>query len=173
MTDLTTMHLKCLLEKATPGPWDYEGPKFQEITTQDNDGLEQAVISLDRYTEKETCNRPDDFTLAAAAPDLAQEVIRLREELMDWANDEARAHNALVKRAQEAGGAGIVSTHKTIYNRIWEILGAPATWNAFSLRNEKTSSTCNGSTRVPQPAAFTTTTPAGTKRYTGYGRNER
>ena len=57
--------------------------------------------------------------------DLAQEVIRLREELIDWANDEARAHNALVKRAQEAGGAGIVSTHKTIYNRIWEILGEP------------------------------------------------
>lgn len=26
--------------------------------------------------------------------DLAQEVIRLREELIDWANDEARAHNA-------------------------------------------------------------------------------
>lgn len=81
MTDLTTMHLKCLLEKATPGPWEYEGPKFQEITTQDNDGLEQAVISLDRYTEKETCNRPDDFTLAAAAPQLAQEVIRLRGEI--------------------------------------------------------------------------------------------
>lgn len=55
--------------------------------------------------------------------ELAEEVIRLREELIDWANDEARAHNALVKRAQEAGGAGIVSTHKTIYNRIWEILG--------------------------------------------------
>lgn len=57
------------------------------------------------------------------APQLAQEVIRLREELIDWANDEARAHNSLVKRAQEAGGAGIVSTHKTIYNRIWEIIG--------------------------------------------------
>lgn len=55
--------------------------------------------------------------------DLAQEVIRLREELIDWANDEAQAHNALVKRAQEAGGAGIITTHKTIYNRIWEILG--------------------------------------------------
>lgn len=55
--------------------------------------------------------------------DLAQEAIRLREELIDWANDEAQAHNALVKRAQEAGGAGIITTHKTIYNRIWEILG--------------------------------------------------
>ena len=23
MTDLATMHLKCLLEQATPGPWEY------------------------------------------------------------------------------------------------------------------------------------------------------
>lgn len=81
MTDLTTMHLKCLLEKATPGPWEYEGPQFQEITTLDQDGLEQPVVSLDRYTEKETCNRPADMNLAAAAPELAEEVIRLREHI--------------------------------------------------------------------------------------------
>lgn len=81
MTDITTMHLKCLLDQATPGPWEYEGPQFQEITTRDHDGLEQSVISLDRYSEKDTCNRPDDFTLAAAAPELAQEVIRLRGEI--------------------------------------------------------------------------------------------
>lgn len=24
MTDLTTMHLKCLLSQATPGPWEYD-----------------------------------------------------------------------------------------------------------------------------------------------------
>ena len=81
MTNLTTMHLKCLLEQATPGPWEYEGPQYQEITTLDDAGLEQAVISLDRYTEKETCNRPADMNLAAAAPQLAQEVINLREAL--------------------------------------------------------------------------------------------
>ena len=81
MTDLTTTHLKCLLEQATPGPWEYEGPQFQEITTLDQDGLEQAVISLDRYTEKETCNRPADMHLAAHAPELAEEVIRLRDAL--------------------------------------------------------------------------------------------
>ena len=69
--------------------------------------MEQGITDVNKYTWL----------------DLAQEVIRLREELIDWANDEARAHNALVKRAQEAGGAGIVSTHKTISNRIWEILG--------------------------------------------------
>lgn len=81
MTDLTTTHLKCLLEQATPGPWEYEGPQFQEITTLDYDGLEQAVISLDRYTEKETCNRPADMHLAAHAPQLAEEVILLREHI--------------------------------------------------------------------------------------------
>ena len=81
MTDLTTMHLKCLLEKAAPGPWEYEGPEFGEITTLDSNGFEQAVIALHRYTEKELCNRPDDFELAAAASELAQEVIRLRENI--------------------------------------------------------------------------------------------
>lgn len=123
MTDLSTKHLQHLLEQSTLGPWEYEGPKFQEITALDDAELEQPVISLDLYTEKEFCNRPADMNLAAHAPELAEEVLRLREELIDWANDEARAHNALVKRAQESGGAGIVSTHKTIYNRIWEILG--------------------------------------------------
>ena len=83
MTDLTTTHLKCLLDQATPGPWEYEGPQFQEITTLDHDGLEQSVINLDRYTEKETCNRPADMNLAAAAPQLAQEVIRLRGHIED------------------------------------------------------------------------------------------
>ena len=83
MTDLATTHLKCLLEKSTPGAWEYEGSQFQEITTRDQDGLEQSVISLDRYTEKETCNRPADMNLAAHAPELAQEVIRLRDHIED------------------------------------------------------------------------------------------
>ena len=46
MTDITTTHLKLLLDQATPGPWEYEGPQFQEITTLDQDSLEQAVICL-------------------------------------------------------------------------------------------------------------------------------
>lgn len=83
MSNLTTAQLQRLLDQATPGPWEYEGPQFQEITTLDQDGLEQAVISLDRYTEKETCNRPDDFTLAAHAPELAQEVLRMRQEISE------------------------------------------------------------------------------------------
>ena len=82
MTDLTTTHLKRLLDQATPGPWEYEGPQFQEITTLDQDGLEQAVISLDRYTEKETCNRPADMNLAAHAPQLAEDLIHQLDALV-------------------------------------------------------------------------------------------
>lgn len=81
MPDLTTTHLKCLLEQATPGPWEYEGSQFQEITALDDAELEQPVISLDRYTEKDLCNRPADMNLAAHAPQLAEEVIRLRGEI--------------------------------------------------------------------------------------------
>lgn len=128
MTDLTTMHLKCLLDQATPGPWEHEledGCIMDDLVEtltgclQTDNGEMVLGAGLEINYEQEIHN----LTLAAHAPQLAQEVIRLREELIDWANDEARAHNALVKRAQEAGGAGIVSTHKTTYNRIWEILG--------------------------------------------------
>ena len=103
-------------------PWEYD-PGEQED--------ERCIIDAETWN---MCINPTpngagsscsdaELNLAALAPELAEEVIRLREELIDWANDEARAHNVLVKRVQEAGGAGIVSTHKTIYNRIWEILG--------------------------------------------------
>lgn len=128
MPDLTTMHLKCLLDQATPGPWEYkleDGYIMGDLVEilngwiQTADGKTVLGTGLEINDEQELRN----LALAATAPELAEEVIRFREELIDWANDEARAHNALVKRAQEAGGAGIVSTHKTIYNRIWEILG--------------------------------------------------
>lgn len=81
MTDLTTTQIQRLLDQATPGPWEYEGPQFQEITALDDAELEQPVISLDLYTEKDLCNRPADMNLAAHAPQLAQEVLRMRREL--------------------------------------------------------------------------------------------
>lgn len=81
MTDLSTTNIQRLLDQATPGPWEYQGAEFHEITAQDSDGLEQSVINPDRYTEREFCNRPADFELAALAPELAQEVLRMREEL--------------------------------------------------------------------------------------------
>ena len=122
MTDLTTMHLKCLLEQATPGPWEYdpgEGPDARYIGDSNIWGM---CIGVEANGEGSDCSDAD-LALAAAAPELNQEVLRLREELIAWADDEARAHNALVRRAQESEGAGIITTHKTIYNRILEILG--------------------------------------------------
>lgn len=70
MTDLTTTHLKCLLEKATPGPWEAEDLSFCEccIDVKAPAGL---ICTADM----------DDAPLIAHAPELAQEVIRLREEL--------------------------------------------------------------------------------------------
>lgn len=111
MTDLSTTNLKRLLDAATPGPWrislteGISGLGFAEDFYQD-DPREKANVNL-----------------AEMAPPLAQEVLRMREELIAWANDEAQAYNALVKRTPEAGGAGTITTHKTIYNRILEILG--------------------------------------------------
>ncbi|WP_129721171.1 hypothetical protein [Corynebacterium striatum] len=116
MTDLTTSNLKRLLAEVTPGPWKHDN-EVGEI--------------LGAYYEKNgigyipNVGYADDYNadLIALAPELADEILRMRKELIDWADDEAQAHNALVKQAQEAGGAGIITTHKTIYNRILDILG--------------------------------------------------
>ena len=73
MTDLTTMHLKCLLAQATPGPW--EARDSDCITSEHGEVLWNADQAVD-------WNRNDhDVDLAAHAPQLAQEVIRLRENI--------------------------------------------------------------------------------------------
>lgn len=73
MTDLTTTHLKCLLEKATPGPWKAKDSDC--ITSQNGEVLWNTDQAVD-------WNRNDqDVKLAAAAPQLAQEVINLRDAL--------------------------------------------------------------------------------------------
>lgn len=80
MTDLTTMHLKCLLEQATPGPWEYD-PGEQED--------ERCIIDTETWN---MCINPTpngagsscsdyDLELAAHAPALARELIRLRGEI--------------------------------------------------------------------------------------------
>ena len=76
MTDLTTMHLKCLLEQATPGPWEAEGDAYPDyITSKHGKVLWNTDLAFDWNQEEK------DVYLAAAAPQLAQEVIRLRGEV--------------------------------------------------------------------------------------------
>lgn len=80
MTDLTTMHLKCLLEKATPGPWEYTPGEAVDERCIGNPGSMTMCIGVEANGEGSSCG-DDDLNLAAAAPELAQEVIRLREHI--------------------------------------------------------------------------------------------
>lgn len=85
MTDFTTMRLKFLLEQATPGPWESrygvagvpEG--WDEYWVILQMGRHRLPLRSPHYPleDEEYAN----FDLAAAAPELAQEVINLRDAL--------------------------------------------------------------------------------------------
>ena len=92
MTDLTTTNLKHLLDQATPGPWKFDekqewehvaGPEYppmlvyNEHIVEDSDGKQLFGNFNDTVLE----DHPGNLQLAAAAPQLAQEVIRLRTGL--------------------------------------------------------------------------------------------
>ena len=85
MTDLTTTHLKCLLEQSTPGPWEAEGDYYPDyITSKHGKVLWNTDLAFDWNQEEQ------DVYLAALAPQLAEEVIRMRKELTDL-QEEARS----------------------------------------------------------------------------------
>ena len=80
MTDLSTTRIKCLLEKATPGPWEYDPGEAPD---------ERCIIDVETWNmcinptpngEGSSCS-DYDLELAALAPQLAQEVINLRDAL--------------------------------------------------------------------------------------------
>lgn len=85
MTDLSTMHLKCLLEQSTPGPWEsYSGVAGVP------EGWDEYWVILQMGRHRLPLRSPYDpledeeyanFDLAAAAPELAEELIRLRGEI--------------------------------------------------------------------------------------------
>lgn len=80
MNNLTTDYLKHLLSQATPGPWEYD-PWEQED--------ERCIVDAETWN---MCINPTpngagsscsdaELNLAALAPELAQEVINLRDAL--------------------------------------------------------------------------------------------
>ena len=92
MSDLTTSNLKRLLGQATTGPWEFHeegemehvaGPEWPPMLTylehlvEDSDGKCLFGNSNDKFLE----DYPGNLRLAALAPQLAEEVIRLRQEL--------------------------------------------------------------------------------------------
>lgn len=81
MTDLTTMHLKCLLEQATPGPWEYDSREQNyERCIIDSETFGSMCIRILPSDEGSLCSDAE-LNLAAAAPQLAEEIIRLREQV--------------------------------------------------------------------------------------------
>lgn len=80
MTDLTTMHLKCLLEQATPGPWKLD-PETGGIKNSASDNVVRGDANRDGDEVWLEWSFGADHMLAAHAPELAQEVIRLRGEI--------------------------------------------------------------------------------------------
>lgn len=80
MTNLTTTHLKCLLEQATPGPWEYIPGEAIDERCIGNPGSMTMCIGVEANGAGSSCSDAD-LTLAAHAPQLAEEVIRLRDAL--------------------------------------------------------------------------------------------
>lgn len=76
MPNLTTMHLKHLLSRATPGPW--ETIEAYPDGTPRSDTSRQIRSADGEYLG---IMYELDVRLAALAPELAQEVIRLRDAL--------------------------------------------------------------------------------------------
>lgn len=92
MTDLTTSHLKHLLDQSTPGSWKFleekewehvAGPEYPPMLTyvghavEDSDGKYLFGHFNDTVLEE----RPGNLRLAAHASALAEEVLRMRREL--------------------------------------------------------------------------------------------
>ena len=76
MTDITTTHLKCLLEKAASGPWEARDNYLDDGTRPDD-----SYQMRDAAGDYLGIMHVQDSYLAAHAPELAQEVINLRDAL--------------------------------------------------------------------------------------------
>lgn len=77
MSDLTTTNLKQLFDQATPGPWKVGDTELPDSIASDSGrgvlwNSDQAVS---------WCYKDEDVYLAALAPELAEEVLRMRLEL--------------------------------------------------------------------------------------------
>lgn len=84
MTDFTTDQIQHLLDQAAPGPWEYEpgdGPDERYIGGPDVWGMCRGMcIGVEANGAGSSCS-DDDLNLAAHAPELAEELIRLREHI--------------------------------------------------------------------------------------------
>lgn len=78
MTDITTTHLKCLLEKAASGPWEARDNYLDDGTRPDD-----SYQMRDAAGDYLGIMHGQDSYLAALAPELARELLVLRDALAD------------------------------------------------------------------------------------------
>ena len=82
MTNLTTANLKHLLDQATPGPWTVKENKWDETIVANESGHQMIWGEQVRF-EFLAGNPKADPQLAAAAPDLAQDNLQMRQGLKE------------------------------------------------------------------------------------------
>lgn len=88
MTDLSTSNLKRLLDETSPGPWEARG-YYMDGEPRPDDSYQMRDAAGDYLG----IMHGPDAALAALAPDLAQEVIRMRTELTSLVEDLTSIHD--------------------------------------------------------------------------------
>lgn len=89
MNNLTTANLQRLLWQSTPGPWEYDPGNAPDGRCIIDAELWNMCIAVEANSEGSSCSDAE-LELAAAAPQLAREVLRMRKELISL-REEARS----------------------------------------------------------------------------------
>lgn len=84
----TSRELREMLDEAAPGPWEVEELEQQQAGCPPSIGFwvsgeDSRYIASEEVLSEDYDQTEKDFTLIALAPQLAEEVIRLREEIED------------------------------------------------------------------------------------------
>ena len=122
--------LRELRDEATPGPWEFReeqewehvaGPEYPpmltrvEHTVEGNGGEPLFGNSNDAVLEE----RPGNLRLAALAPDMARELLRLRDELADL-RDLMHTHAGYLHRDGQRTAADYAHDHAHRITRIMQ-----------------------------------------------------
>lgn len=119
--------LRELRDEATPGPWEFReeqewehvaGPEYPpmltrvEHTVEGNGGEPLFGNSNDAVLEE----RPGNLRLAALAPDMARELLRLRDELTDLRDEVGDIAETCVSTADAAEKIGDYNLSANLYS---------------------------------------------------------
>lgn len=100
MSELNIFYIKRLLENTTPGPWVVEDTESPDYITSDKGNI---MWNSDQAVDW-SANR-EDVKLAALAPQLAQEVVRLHEKLGKLTEEVFEWSEMCMPSPEEAEGA--------------------------------------------------------------------